>query len=258
MLDTEIGARRFVHNAIPYEFTFKEVPADCLGHAAVRRLRKYMALVEAGTFPNALFNDPAVPRASKMRVKNLEKGQKSFLQQYLLDAGLVTRLVPPGTRVPSLVQDVFDNFKDIAAGKVPAHEPVLKSMLLREQASVAIELPVWKIAKRKSQCLTGHVDLLQVAGDGAGGCEIRVMDYKPEGESKFIFCIPQVALYASMLREKLQPAGGCDIRCYIFDKKVVWSFSDDILVRIDGKLARYGVPRDWNVFIGRDAAPGVE
>ena len=250
-VDIEIGARRFVHGSIPYEFTYKQILDKCLESKPVRRLKRYMELVEQGTFPNALFNDARVPRASKMRIRGLEKGQKSFLQQYMVDTGLVTRLGPGTSPLPAMVQAVFKNFKEMAIGKNPAHEPVLKSLLLRHPDSVAIELPVWRVAARRNECLTGHVDLLQVGSLDDGRVEIRVMDYKPEGENKFILFLPQIVLYATLLREKIDPDGEAMLSCIIFDKKVAWQFSHDILHRVDGKIARYNVARDWNPFLGK-------
>jgi hypothetical protein len=244
--ESEIGHRRFTHRNLSYDFTYKSVQRAMLENVTVRRLYKYIE----GEFPNKLFDNPTVPRASLMKIRGLDKGQKSYLQQVMFDQKLLERVPPERAEIPRLVQDVFQNFKAEALDKIPDHGPVLKSILIRHPNSVAIELPVWKVAELKSNCLTGHVDLVQVEKKaGASVTEIKILDYKPEGENKFIFCIPQIALYARMLKEKLRPDSDCEMNCYIFDKKAMWRFQPSILQALDEKLAQYQIPRDWKPFM---------
>nr|MDO8115521.1 hypothetical protein [Candidatus Sigynarchaeota archaeon] len=248
----DIASQRFLHGSIAYDFHFKQINEEFLQSATIRRLHEYLRVVQTGSFPNVLFNDPGVPRASRMRIKNVEKVQKTYLQNYLFEKGLVERV--PGEKVPKMVQNVYDNFKDVQVKQKPAHEPVLKSILLKDVRSVAIELPVWLIGNFKHECLTGHVDLLQIEKRDAGQIELKVMDYKPEGESKFIFCMPQIALYALMLEKRLKPEMNCSINCYIFDRKATWRFKPHILQDIDDKLDRYGVTREWGRYLSFEEA----
>jgi hypothetical protein len=220
-----------------------------LENVTLRRLYKYIQLVREGKFPNTLFDNPTVPRASLMKIRGLDKAQKSYLQQVLFDQKLVERIPAEKAQIPRLVQDVFQNFKAEALDKLPDHGPVLKSILIRHPESVAIELPVWKVSELKANCLTGHVDLVQVEKHEGTRTEIKILDYKPEGENRFIFCIPQIALYARMLKEKLQPDSECGMSCYIFDKKAMWKFQPSILQSLDEKLAQYQIPRDWKPFL---------
>ncbi len=246
---SEIGHRSFTHRQITYTFTYKEIQRKMLENVTVRRLYRYIQLVREGRFPNTLFDNPSVPRASLMKIRGLEKAQKSYLQQVLFDQKIVEQIPPEKADIPRLVQDVFQNFKTEALDKKPDHGPVLKSILIRHPNSVAIELPVWRIAELKSKCLTGHVDLVQVEKKDDSRTEIKILDYKPEGENKFIFSIPQIALYARMLRSKLLPDPECEVNCYIFDKKAMWKFKPSILLALDEKLARYQIPRDWKPFL---------
>ncbi len=248
--ESEIGHRSFTHRQITYTFTYKEMQSRMLENVTVRRLYKYIQLVREGKFPNNLFENPTVPRASLMKIHGLDKGQKSYLQQVLFDQKLVERIPTEKADLPRLVQDVFQNFKTEALDKHPDHGPVLKSILIRHPESVAIELPVWKVSELKANCLTGHVDLVQVEKKASGTkTEIKILDYKPEGENRFIFCIPQIALYARMLKEKLHPDPDCEMNCYIFDKKAMWRFQPSLLQTLDDKLAQYQVPRDWKPFL---------
>nr|MDO8109654.1 hypothetical protein [Candidatus Sigynarchaeota archaeon] len=255
LLEDEIGHRRFNHRNLQYDFTYKEIQKPLLEHASVRRLYRYIQLIEQGKFPNALFDNPAVPRASMMKIRGLDKSQKNFLQSYVVEHRLVERVPAEKAEIPGLVQDVFKNFKEMSFQKIPDHAPVLKSILLRHPNSVAIELPVWKVNEVKTRCLTGHVDLVQVERKNDGKVEIKILDYKPEGENRFIFCLPQIALYAKMLRAKLLPEQSDEapenvtMNCYIFDKKAMWKFQHDILEKLDDKLARYQVPREWAPFL---------
>ncbi|HME51617.1 MAG TPA: hypothetical protein VKM55_05325 [Candidatus Lokiarchaeia archaeon] len=242
--DLEIGHRRFNHRNLSYDYTFKEIQRPLLENVTIRRLHKYLELVQQGKFPNELFENPAVPRASMMKIHGLDKSQKQYLQQYLFDQGIVKRSA--STEISQLVQAVFRSFKEMEFQKKPDHAPVLKSILLKDPRSVAIELPVWKVNQEKSHCLTGHIDLVQV--EKHEKFEIKILDYKPEGENRFIFCLPQVALYAKMMQAKLAPEE-CEINCYIFDKKAMWQFKDDVLEKLDDKLVRYSVPRAWSIFL---------
>jgi len=247
--DFEIGHRRFNHRNLSYDYTFREIQRPLLENATIRRLHKYLELVQQGKFPNELFENPAVPRASMMKIRGLDKSQKQYLQQYLFDQGIMQRST--STEVSQLVQAVFRSFKDMEFQKKPDHGPVLKSILLKDPRSVAIELPVWKVNQEKAHCLTGHIDLVQVEKNEHEKYEIKILDYKPEGENRFIFCLPQVALYAKMMRAKLTPdeSEECEINCYIFDKKAMWRFQDDVLEKLDDKLARYQIPRAWSFFL---------
>jgi hypothetical protein len=242
--DIEIGHRRFNHRNLSYDYTFKEIQRPMLENATIRRLHKYIELVQQGKFPNELFENPSVPRASMMKIHGLDKSQKNYLQQFLLDEGIVERTT--SNEISQLVQAVFHNYKELEVQKKPDHGPVLKSILLKDSRSVAIEMPVWRVHPEKSHCLTGHIDLVQV--EKHEKYEIRILDYKPEGENRFIFCLPQVALYAKMLQQKLTPEA-CDINCYIFDKKAMWRFQHDVLEKLDEKFVRYQIPRAWSCFL---------
>jgi len=184
-------------------------------------------------------------RASRMKIKGLTKAQKNYLIHYLLDRKLIRRLSPRDFYISTLVKKVYENFKAAGVKKKPDHTPVLKYILLQDDNSFAIELPIWKLNVLDwSKNITGHVDLIGIKKSEK--YEIRIMDYKPEGESNFVYSLPQVSLYALMLMDKLKPAeDNCEFRCYIFDYKMAWQFEPEILYEIDDKLEKWNIQRDW-------------
>ncbi|MFX0102546.1 MAG: PD-(D/E)XK nuclease family protein, partial [Candidatus Hodarchaeota archaeon] len=234
------NSKTFSHGNIAYTFKYKDInPAFLEENATVRRLFEYLTkVIKSGAFPHKLFNSN-YPRASRMKIKGLSKTQKNFLQQYILRNGYVQRFTSETSDIPKLVDKVFQNVKNAGIKKKPNHEPVLNYLLSKDKKSVAIETPVWL----ESRILTGHVDLIQV--ENSNGYEIKILDYKPENESKFLYSIPQIALYAMMLKERLKRVDNCEINCYIFDRKTVWKFKPNLLNILGEKLERYNLEVPW-------------
>ncbi|MHA1846305.1 MAG: PD-(D/E)XK nuclease family protein [Promethearchaeota archaeon] len=240
--------KTFQHGSLTYSFFYKAIPSSFPENPTVSKLYKYIYLVQKGRIPDVLFNDPTIPRASKMRIRNLSKTQKNYLQRFLFEKNYIKKISPEQDPLPTYAEHVYQNFKEIGIPKKPAHDPILNYILRTDDNALAIELPVWKIGKKKFECLTGHVDLIQVSKQENDKFEIRVVDYKPEGEKKFLYPIPQIALYAKMLSEKLKPDDKCSVNCYIFDKKAIWKFSPDILQIINEKLESFQVDIPWKIF----------
>lgn len=238
------NSKTFSHGNLAYTFRYKTIdPTFLEENATVHRLYEYLTkVIRVGAFPHKLFNSN-FPRASRMKIKGLSRTQKKFLQQYLLRQGHVERFTSENSEIPRLVDKVFENVRNAGIKKKPNHEPVLNYLLSKDKSSVAIETPVWL----ESKILTGHVDLIQVEKNQ--GYEIKILDYKPETEKKFIFSIPQIALYAMMLKERLKHVENCEMNCYIFDRKAVWKFKPDVLKIIGEKLERYNLDIPWKTFL---------
>ncbi|MBD3187328.1 hypothetical protein GF325_10895 [Candidatus Bathyarchaeota archaeon] len=240
----------FIHNGLRYAFYYKIDGHEMKCSRTVKNLKDYMAMIKKKLIPNYLFNNRSVPRASRMRIKNLSKSQRIYLQQFLFREKKVIRMGVEESSIPRLVDDVFKNFKKAGVSRKPNHDPVLNYILRKDDRSIAIEMPVWREGTSVSNCLTGHIDLVQLIQDKINDVyEIRVCDYKPEGENKFLFPIPQVALYGLMLRDRIKKGDDALINCYIFDRKAIWKFSPDILHDIDAIVSRFKIERDWNGFI---------
>jgi len=109
--------------------------------------------------------------------------------------------------------------------KSPGHEYVLPKILIENQNSIGIEIPVWM--RHENLFLTGHIDLIQVI-DGT----IYVADYKPEETPyitsrlsySFMRSLPQVASYGLLLKRVNEIK---DLLCITFNKKGAWVYEPE-------------------------------
>ncbi|MHA1999008.1 MAG: PD-(D/E)XK nuclease family protein [Candidatus Helarchaeales archaeon] len=240
----------FIHNGLKYEFFFKIDPPVNNPSPGVRSLYDYIEMIKKKIIPNYLFNSKAVARASRMRIRNVSKSQKVFIQNHLFEKGFLQRLDRDDSGLPQLVVEVYENFKQANIPKKPNHDPVLNFILRKDKRAIAIELPVWMAGESAGRRMTGHIDLVEIIHQEESDVfDIRVCDYKPEGEKKFLFPIPQISLYALMLKNKLKLGEKTRVTCAIFDKKVVWEFKPEIIYEIDSILKRYNIDREWATFL---------
>ena len=111
----------------------------------------------------------------------------------------------------------------------PGHEYVLPKILIKNQNSVGIEIPVWM--RYENLFLTGHIDLIQVI-DGI----IYVVDYKPEETPyitsrisySFMRSVPQVASYGLLLKRVF---GIKDLLCITFNKNGAWIYEPELCLK---------------------------
>jgi len=133
----------------------------------------------------------------------------------------------------------------------PGHEYVLPQILLENQNSVGIEIPVWM--RHENLFLTGHIDLIQVI-DGT----IYVADYKPEETPyitsrisySFMRSLPQVASYGLLIKKEF---GINDLMCITFNKKGAWIYQPEISLKLYNsfvkKFKKYNVQdRPWEKY----------
>ena len=112
----------------------------------------------------------------------------------------------------------------------PGHEYVLPKILIENQNSVGIEIPVWM--RHENLFLTGHIDLIHV-NDGT----IYIADYKPEETPyitsrlsySFMRSLPQVASYGLLLKRVF---GIKDLLCITFNKKGAWVYEPEISLKL--------------------------
>ncbi|GAB4324302.1 MAG: hypothetical protein Kow0069_29850 [Promethearchaeota archaeon] len=221
MHQLSILKRRFVHSSVRYDFHWNKTNHGRLlrnsSAVEVRVLWKYLERIERGDVPNHLFNDRALPRISRFRVKGLRRGVPQTIARKLVESGEV-RVEGPEGALPRMVREVFANYEAVGIPRKPGHDAVLKNVLIRDPHSVAVEVPVWRNNKIT---VTGHVDLLQFR-EGA----IHVLDYKPEGH--FIRSLPQVAFYGLLL-SRLVKSRELRVRCASFSKDGAWWYSPKVL-----------------------------
>jgi len=133
----------------------------------------------------------------------------------------------------------------------PGHEYILPNILIENQNSVGIEIPVWM--KHENLFLTGHIDLIQVING-----IIYVIDYKPEETPyvtsrisySFMRSLPQVASYGLLLKRVF---GIKDLLCITFNKKGGWVYEPEISLKLYNlfikKLKKYKVhDRPWEKY----------
>jgi hypothetical protein len=114
---------------------------------------------------------------------------------------------------------------------------LLKNILIKDEDSIAIEVPIW--SKIKERTITGHIDLVQIENN-----TIKIIDYKPEG--KFLFSLPQVAMYGLLIKKILHIS---DLNCITFNKNLVWEYKPEILLTdVSEILKSSGISQKWENF----------
>ncbi|MFX0101879.1 MAG: hypothetical protein ACFFCS_20105, partial [Candidatus Hodarchaeota archaeon] len=236
--------KSFYHKPSVYTYMSLKISREFLENETIGNLNAYLAMVKGGTVPDILFNNSTIPRASRMKIRGLKSKQKQKLVQELINSGEIERI-----ERDSLFDKVKQVFPKDLNKRKPTHNHVLENVLVKDSRSIAVEIPVWNInSKDRNKSLTGHIDLIQVEKVN-DKYEIKVMDYKPEGEKKFINSVPQIALYAMLMKKKLGDDDDCEINCYIFDKEIMWKFKPEIMNYIDEYLIKYNAPRNWKDII---------
>jgi len=202
--------RSFRHNGIRYLFQWNLKHHRQFNQRHSRSLWYALSTVAQGRIPLNAFESEAYKRASAFRLKR-SKTDDWFVSD-LEDRGLLeTNLeeerfaeicravstIPPGPRRHFTVQDY---------------------LVKNDPSTVAMEVPVWSGFLR----LTGHIDLVRLTPRF-----IEVLDYKPEG--RFLYSMPQVALYSYLLASCYPTIDMESIRCVSFNGKKAWGYHPDIL-----------------------------
>ena len=245
----KLSERKFIHQNIPYSFylnrdhqffsprTHPQVLRFGSSSNPYRKLRSHFLEVLKGNVPNQYFNSRDYPRISQFKIRGVESYYLKFFSKKLIRAGTIEKYDKDSNLV-RLARKVHDNFNSVFHKK-PGHNPVLKNILIKDENSVAIEVPIWKEAQ--NTCLTGHIDLIQLQDK-----TLKVVDYKPEGN--FLVSLPQVAMYGLLIKERF---GFTDLKCISFNKEEAWEYDPMILIEdIMTFLESVNVKeRDWERFI---------
>jgi len=234
----------FLHQNIPYAFNWNivhhkaKLVQDDPNREEFRILGTYFKKVYQGIIPNDLFNLRSIPRVSQFKIRGLKPAFMASFSKSLIREGKI-ELHDSDSRLPKFVKNVFEAYKTNEIKKKPGHEPILKNILIRDQNSVAIEIPIWK--KIKNNYVTGHIDLIQIENG-----LVKVIDYKPEGN--FLLSLPQVATYGLFIKSMFNLH---EVKCISFNKKEAWEYDPHILLA-DVKeylVSQRIIEREWEEFL---------
>lgn len=236
-----IKRKNFHHKNLVYSFNWNMENHKKLKHISnnpdIIKLWNFFERIGKGDIPNQLFNDYNLPRISQFKLSGINPKLLGSFKTKLIRQGKIKRL-DETSKYSKMVQSVFRNFKQNGLKKKPNHEAVLKNILIKDEESLAIEIPVWKRGQNGS--LTGHIDLIQ-----ANENLIKVIDYKPEG--RFLWSLPQVATYGNLIKNLLKVK---KLRCISFSLREVWEYNPEILLTdIKDFLSNHGYEdRMWEKY----------
>lgn len=236
--------RDFYHQSIKYSFNWnvnhhrEKINQLNANRQEFIRLGKYFKEICEGTLPNNLFNTKEFPRVSQFKIRGVKNAYINSFSKKLIREGKIQNL-DSNSKLPNQTQKVFSSFKENEINKIPGHEAVLKNILIKDEDSIAIEVPIWK--KVKASYITGHVDLIQIEND-----IVKIIDYKPEDD--FMFSMPQVATYGLLIKSIFNFD---KIICVTFNKKHAWEYDPNILLTDVKKylLSQRIETRSWENFI---------
>jgi hypothetical protein len=238
-----IKKRDFVHQNIKYSFNWnlknheEKILQSQLNREELRKLEIYLKKVYEGVIPHNLFNTSYIPRVSQFKIRGLKNSFISSFSKKLIRAGIIQKF-DYSAKLPNYARKVFEIYHKNQFNKIPGHVPILKNILIKDNDSIAIEVPIW--SKNQSKYLTGHIDLIQVEDS-----LIKIIDYKPEGN--FLISLPQVATYGLLIKKMLNIN---NLKCVSFNIKGAWEYNPDILLtEISEYLNTQKILPKWEKYI---------
>ena len=240
-----IKKRDFYHQNIKYSFNWnlknhkKKIKELNSNREEFKRLSLYFKQVYEGKLvPNNIFNSSGFPRVSGFKIKGLKRGFLSSFSKKLIRSGMIEEFRLE-SRLSKLAKNVYESFNRNQIKGKPGHDPVLKNILIKDENSLAIEVPIWK--KLDDTYLTGHIDLVQMEDN-----ILKVIDYKPEG--RFMHSLPQVAMYGLLMRSKFKIK---ELKFLTFNKRMAWEYDPVILLtEVRDFLITQGMDsRKWESFV---------
>lgn len=238
-----IKRKDFIHKRIKYSFNwnFRNHQRTYNEYQSYRKqfkqLESFFKKVCNGAIPNHLFNERDMPRISQFRIKGLKRGFLPSFSKELVRTGKVQKYGPE-YKLSNYASQVYKNYKKYKFGKKPGHDPVLKNILIKDESSIAIEVPIWK--KFNNEFITGHIDLVKIEN-----ATFKIVDYKPEG--KFLKSLPQVSMYGILFKSIFKID---DLKCISFNKDKAWEYDPNILLTdIKPFLKNQGIPQKWKKYI---------
>ena len=238
-----IKRRDFIHQNIRYSFNWnlknhkEKLNQLHSNREDFKRLGTYLKRIYQGSIPNNLFNTKDITRVSQFKVKGLKNGFLRSFSKNLIREGKIQKL-DSNSKLPKFAQKVYEIYHYNQINKNPGHDTILKNILIKDEDSIAIEVPIWTMNKKKF--ITGHIDLIQIEDNS-----IKIIDYKPEGN--FLFSLPQVATYGLLIKELIHVE---ELSCISFNKNAAWEYNPEILL-IDIKkfLISKHIPRIWEKYL---------
>ena len=243
--------RKFIHQSIPYSFNlnkdhpfFKsknqlEILQFVSKNDGFKKLRTHFEAVLNGKVPNDYFNSKDLPRISQFKIKGVKRSYLKIFSKKLIRRGII-ETYDNNSKLLTFTKNVFENYEENSNSiNKPGHNSILKNILIKDENSLAIEVPIWK--EFQDTCLTGHIDLIQLENK-----TLKIIDYKPEGN--FLISLPQVAMYGLIIKKIFDID---DLRCVSFNKEEAWEYDPRILVEdITSFLDSINIKeREWEKFI---------
>ncbi len=211
--------RIFYHQSIRYSYHYHKKRLNNLDqiNENYKRVKSYFLEVYEGRIPNDMFNMKNNPRISGFKLRGIKAAALRSYSKKLVRSGQVKSY--KSNNLSRYAENVYKIYENNKIDKKPGHDPVLKNILIRDKASIAIEVPIWK--RKNGSCLTGHIDLIQITPE-----VIKIIDYKPEG--KFLYSLPQVASYGLLFKSNFNYE---NVLCMSFNKQEAWEYDPEILIR---------------------------
>jgi len=238
-----IKRRDFIHQNIRYSFNWnlknhkEKLHQIYSNREDFKRLGTYLKRIYQGSIPNNLFNTKDITRVSQFKVKGLKNGFLRSFSKNLIREGKIQKL-DSNSKLPKFAQKVYEIYHYNQINKNPGHDTILKNILIKDEDSIAIEVPIWNMNKKKF--ITGHIDLIQIEDNF-----IKIIDYKPEGN--FLFSLPQVATYGLLIKELIHVE---ELSCISFNKNAAWEYNPEILlIDIKKLLISKQIPRIWERYL---------
>ncbi|MBD3193794.1 MAG: hypothetical protein GF317_01975 [Candidatus Lokiarchaeota archaeon] len=210
----------YYHQRIRYSFHYHEKRIEAINRnrQSYKILESYFKKVSKGNIPNYIFNTKDFPRISRFKLKGIKRSYLNSYSKKFIRSGKINEF-KKDHKLSSYAQDVFDSYRRNNINKKPGHDPILKNILIKDEDSIAIEIPIWK--KVENIYITGHIDLLQFKNG-----LFKIIDYKPEGN--FLYSLPQVASYGLIFKSLFQID---ELVCVSFNKDNAWEYNPNILIK---------------------------
>ncbi|MFX1237679.1 MAG: hypothetical protein ACFFAS_14780 [Promethearchaeota archaeon] len=242
-----IKKRDFYHQHIKYSFNWnlahhkEKLQGLSEKRAEFKRLGTFFKQIyQTPIVPNNVFNLKANQRISNFKIRGVKNGFLSSFGKKLIRQGKIKKL-DSSFKLSKYAQNVYDTYRKSHFNKTPGHEPILKNILIKDEDSVAIEIPIW--INVNDQYITGHIDLIQINNKED---VVKVIDYKPEG--KFMTSLPQVSTYGLLLQKMLNISV---VKCISFNRIETWEYDPRLLLTdVKEYLISQGVKtRIWEKYI---------
>jgi len=250
------------HNSVKYSFTFNKNNLNKISNSIIKaHLETHFLKIQRDNYPQQLFNDEISTSGSLFYIKGTN-------DEPLLSSDLkkLIRQLNNSRKIGPQQKGFFGSFSKIAEktftayldryGVVPNHHPILNSLITKENI-IAIEVPVWAIT-RGSECFFGHIDVL-----GYYKGKIVIGDYKTS-ENEIFRSIPQISIYAYLLKAQFKLPNFENIICLGFSKDVAWAFEPQLLqdiykfVKIENAKRIENLKCKSRSSVGKDLAQEIE